>query len=270
MFPIVLMVLLVSSFGTEPDPDFGGVGGTDFYVPVHGAATIAAMGLLGIPTHLAGYRQTGVMRRLRAAGVPPRVVMATQLAVMVVLVGVGLGAMFTIGFAGFGLSSPASPGGVALGLLAGTLAFAGIGVALGSLVPTPRGAQGLGLLLFFGLFFIAGGGPPPALLPDAINRAVDLTPMGPLVDVVSEPWHGHGIDLAAAVALLAIGAVTAVVALRRLGEGRQWSVRVPLSEPGVSRRTRDPREPWGPGPRVRAGERGALPRTAERPCRAGR
>lgn len=221
MFPIVLMVLLVGSFGTEPDPDFGGVGGTDFYVPVYGAATIAAMGLLGIPTHLAAYRQSGVLRRLRAAGLSPRTVMVTQLAVMVVLVGVGLAAMFTIGFTGYGLSAPASPAGVATGLLAGILAFAGIGVALGSLVPTPRGAQGLGLVLFFGLFFIAGGGPPPALLPDAVNRAVDLTPMGPLVDAVSDPWHGRGVNVTALGALAATAGVATLVALRRLDGGRQ-------------------------------------------------
>lgn len=44
---------------------------------------------------------------------------------------------------------------VVVGMGAGILAFTGIGLALGSLLPTARAAQGLGLLLFFGLFFIA-------------------------------------------------------------------------------------------------------------------
>lgn len=65
---------------------------------------------------------------------------------------------------------------MALGVGIGTLSFVAIGAFLGSLLPTARAAQGLGLALFFGLFFVAGGGPPPALLPGAINTAVDSHP----------------------------------------------------------------------------------------------
>jgi ABC-2 type transport system permease protein len=143
-------------------------------------------------------------------------VMVAQLAVMAVLVALGVAAMLAIGFAGYGLTAPASVPGVVAGFAVGTLAFAAIGLLLGSLIRTPRAAQGLGLLLFFGLFFVAGGGPPPALLPDAVNRFVELTPMGPLVSAISEPWHGNGIDVAALLVLLAIALVAAVIADRRL------------------------------------------------------
>lgn len=216
LFPVVLMVLLVGSFGNDPDPEFGGVGGTDFYVPVYASATIAVMGLLGIPTHVASYRQSGVLRRFRASGLPPRLLMASQLAVTVALVAVGVSLMVAIGFVGYDLTAPVSGGGVVVGLAAGTLAFTALGLLLGSLVPTARAAQGLGLLLFFGLFFIAGGGPPPALLPDAINRFVEVTPMGPLVTAVGDPWHGHGVDVFALLALAGITAVAGVLAERRL------------------------------------------------------
>lgn len=216
LFPIVLMVLLVGSFGNDADPDFGGVGGTDFYVPVYAAATIAVMGLLGIPTHLATYRHNGVLRRFRASGLPPLMIMLAQLVVMAVLVAVGVGAMLAIGFAGYDLTAPASVPGVVAGFVAGTLGFAAIGLLLGSLMPTPRAAQGLGLLLFFGLFFVAGGGPPPALLPDTVNQVVELTPMGPLVGAISDPWHGRGIDGGSMIALLAIAVVAGAVAYRRL------------------------------------------------------
>jgi ABC-2 type transport system permease protein len=216
LFPVVLMVLLAGSFGNDPDPDFGGVGGVDFYVPVYTGATIAVMGLLGIPTHLAAYRQQGVLRRLRAAGISAPAVMAAQVAVMTVLVTVGVATMVAIGILGYDLSTPVSAAGVVVGLAVGTAAFAGIGLLLGAALPTPRAAQGLGLLLFFGLFFIAGGGPPPALLPDAVNRFVDLTPMGPLVRAISDPWHGHGLDLPALAALTGVAVVTSAIAARRL------------------------------------------------------
>lgn len=215
LFPIVLLSLLAGSFGTAPDPDFGGVNGVDFYVPVYATATIAVLGLLSVPTHLAGYREQGVLRRFTAAGVADSAVLGAQVAVMGLLAGVGSTAMILLGFAVYDLSAPASSVGVAVGLAMGTLAFAAIGLLLGSLAPTARAAQGLGLLLFFGLFFIAGGGPPPALLPDAITTLIDYTPMGPLVDAVSDPWHGAGWNLSALSALAMIAVVAWLLAVRR-------------------------------------------------------
>lgn len=216
LFPVVLLTLLAGSFGTEPSGDFGGVSGVDFYVPVYLAATIAAMGFLGFPTHLAAYRESGVLRRFQAAGVPGWVILVGQVVVMALLVLVGTAIMLGLGFGGYDLTRPDSVAGVAVGLVAGTLAFAAIGALLGSLVSTARAAQGFGMALFFGLFFIAGGGPPPALLPDAVNTAIDWTPMGPLVDAISDPWNGSGWNVSALLALAAIAVATAILAARRL------------------------------------------------------
>lgn len=216
LFPVVLMVLLAGSFGNEPDLEFGGVGGVDFYVPVYAAATVAVMGFLGLPTHLASYRESGVLRRYRAAGIPGWVVIAALSVVTGLLVVAGAAIMMGLGFAFYDLNRPESPLGVAIGLVAGILAFVAIGSFLGSLLPTARAAQGVGLALFFGLFFIAGGGPPPALLPDVINTAVGLTPMGPLVDALSDPWHGRGMNGGSLVALAGITLVAGGAALRRV------------------------------------------------------
>jgi ABC-2 type transport system permease protein len=216
LVPILLMVLLVASFGSDPDPAFGPVSGADFYVPVYVAAIVAVMGFLGLPTHLAAYRESGVLRRFRAAGIPGWVVVTAQAVVMALVVLVGTAVMLALGLGLYGLSRPDAPLGVAVGVAVGTVAFAAIGALLGSLLPTSRTAQGLGLALFFGLFFIAGGGPPPSLLPDAVNTAADLTPMGLLIDAVSGPWYGSGWDGIALVVLAMIAAVTAAMAGWRL------------------------------------------------------
>jgi ABC-2 type transport system permease protein len=215
LFPAVLMVLLVGAFGNEPDPAMGGVGGADFYVPVYAAATIAVLGFMSIPTHLASYRESGVLRRLRAAGVPATAIVVAQAATMALLVLVGVALMLAIGFAAYDLSTPVSAAGVATGFAAGTAAFAGIGVLLGSLMSTARAAQGVGLVLFFGLFFISGGGPPPDLMPGVLNDAVRFTPMGPLVSAIRDPWHGAGWNIAALGALATIAVVSTAIAIRR-------------------------------------------------------
>lgn len=216
MFPILLMVLLLASFSGDNDPVFVGLNGTDFYVTSYLGAAIAAMGLMGTPTHLATYRSSGVLRRFQAAGVPSRALVVAQVAVLSVLAVVGAGAMIGLAYSGFDLAAPESIGGVAAGFAVGILAFAGIGALLGSLMPSARAAQGLGLLLFFGTFFLVGGGPPPGVLPDALNDVAAWTPTGLLVDAIRTPWADGGLDATAMVTLALIAVAAFALAARRL------------------------------------------------------
>lgn len=217
-FPILLMVLLLASFSedTGPDPDFAGMVATDFYVTSYLSAAVAAMGFMGMPTHLASYRGSGVLRRFRAAGVPAWSLLLAQVVVTAVLAVVGAAAMIGLAYAGFDIAVPESVGGATVGFAAGVLAFAGLGALLGSVMPSARAAQGLGLLLFFGTFFLVGGGPPPGLLPDTLNDLAGLTPTGQLIDAIRSPWMDGTADLPALLALVATAVVGFALATRRL------------------------------------------------------
>ena len=216
MFPILLMVLLLASFSGDNDPVFVGLDGTDFYVTSYLGAAIAAMGFMGTPTHVAGYRESGVLRRFQAAGVPSRALVVSQVAVLAILAVVGAAAMIGLAYSGFDLGTPESVVGVAAGFAVGVVAFAAIGVLLGSLMPTARAAQGLGLVLFFGTFFLVGGGPPPGVLPDALNDIAGWTPTGLLVDAIRTPWTDGGLDTTAMVTLAVMAAAGFALAARRL------------------------------------------------------
>lgn len=109
LFPVVLMLLLLASFGSEPDEVFTGLGGTDFYVPSYLGAAIAVMGFAGIPTRLASYRLEGVLRRFRAAGVPASSLLASQVVMTAVLSVAGAAVMLALAYTGFDVAPPVSP-----------------------------------------------------------------------------------------------------------------------------------------------------------------
>lgn len=220
MFPILLMVLLLASFSGDTDPAFEGIGGAEFYVTSYLAAAIAAMGFMGTPTHLASYRSSGVLRRFRAAGVPAHSLMVAQLAVIAVLAVVGTTIMLALAYSGWDVTTPESVPGVVQGFVVGILAFAALGTLLGSLLPTARAAQGIGLLLFFGTFFLVGGGPPPGVLPSTLNIIAGWTPTGLLVDAIRAPWIGRGNDVTALTALAVIALVAGALASHRLTQSR--------------------------------------------------
>jgi ABC-2 type transport system permease protein len=124
--------------------------------------------------------------------------------------------MIGLAYSGFDLATPESVVGVAAGFAVGVVAFAAIGVLLGSFMPTARAAQGLGLVLFFGTFFLVGGGPPPGVLPDTLNDIAGWTPTGLLVDAIRTPWTDGGLDTTAMVTLAVIAAAGFALAARRL------------------------------------------------------
>jgi ABC-2 type transport system permease protein len=216
MFPMLLMVMLAAAFSKHGGPVFANLDGTQFYVTAYLGAAIAMMGFMGTPSHLAGYRERGVLRRFRAAAIPSGAVVASQAAVLALLAVFAAAAMLVLAYLMFDIPAPASPAGVTVAFAAGILAFAGIGTLLGSILPGARSAQGLGLLLFFGTFLLVGGGPPPGVFPDALNAVTSWTPTGLLLDAIRSPWAGDGLHVPATVTLLLISAATFTLATRRL------------------------------------------------------
>jgi ABC-2 type transport system permease protein len=216
-FPVTMMVLLLVSFGGEVSPVFVGGDGTVFYVTSYLAAAIAVLGFMGTPTHIASYRESGVLRRFLAAGVPSHSLVGSQVAVMAVLAVVGAAVQVAIAYSGFDLAAPKSTAGVVVAFAVGIPAFAAIGSLLGSLLPSARSAQGVGLVLFFGTFFLVGGGPPSGVLPEAVNTVAGYTPTGLLVDSIRSPWIGDGNDLVALASLTGIAVIGSALAIRRLG-----------------------------------------------------
>lgn len=124
--------------------------------------------------------------------------------------------MIVLAYAGFDLAAPESIGGVLAAFAAGILAFAGIGTLLGSVMPSSRAAQGLGLLLFLGTFLLVGGGPPPGVLPDLVKDIAAWTPTGLLIDAIRSPWAGGGLDWPAMVTLACVAVAGFTFAARRL------------------------------------------------------
>ncbi len=220
VMPMVFVVVLGAVFGDTPDPTtdvFGGVGGSTYYTPAYIALAAASVGLIILPTHLAGYRERGVLRRIRGAGIPVGAVLAGQVAVALALSVVGGVLVVVTAFLALEPAAAADPAGVAVGTLVGAVAFALLGLALGTLLPTARAAQGAGILLWFLVFMLGGAGPPPAVLPDTMATIGDWTPLRPMVTALQDAWFGDGWNLGLLGVLALVGVAGGAVAAWRLG-----------------------------------------------------
>jgi ABC-2 type transport system permease protein len=218
-FPLVVLLVLAGAFGSEPNPDFGGVAGIDYYVPGYLAVVIASIGLIGLPVHLASLRERGVLRRLRASSVSMTSVFAAQTAVHVAMAALGGAVLLVAASLVYDVHAPSSVAGVALGFGVGALGFVALGFLLGSLAPTARAAQGIGLVLFFPMWLLSGAGPPRGVMTQTMRQLSDLLPLTRVVTAIQEPWLGTGSNASELVVLSALFAAAVALAAWTNTEG---------------------------------------------------
>ena len=97
----------------------------------------------------------------------------------------------------------------------GAVAFVSIGVLLGTVLPSARAAQALGLILFFPSFLLGAGGPPPHVMGSALRSIAGYLPLTRVTDAVREPWLGIGLATGSLVAVGVLALAAAVLAVRR-------------------------------------------------------
>jgi ABC-2 type transport system permease protein len=209
-FPIVTVLVIAGSFGADDAHSFANVDPSQWYVASYLAVVIAAIGLVMVPVHLAGYRERGVLRRFAAAGFPRWSFAVAQLVVGVVLTLVSSAVLLAVAGLAYGLPPVESPLAAAAGVLLGALAFTSLGLLLGSVVPNARAAQGIGLLAFFPSFLLGGGGPPPDAMSSAMREIAKFLPLTHVTGAIRQPWlglGGGGWDLLIVAGVLVVSAV---------------------------------------------------------------
>lgn len=214
-FPVITMLIIGGSFGTKPDVAFEGANPSHWYVASYLTVVIAAMGLIMLPVHLASYRERGVLRRFALAGFPRWSFALSQLVIGFVAVFSASALLLAVAAPVYGVPEPHDWARVVAALLLGTLAFTSIGVLLGTLLPSARAAQAVGLLLFFPSFLLGAGGPPPHVMGSAMRGVAGYLPLTWLTNAVRGPWLGLGTATGSLILVAVIATVTAVLALRR-------------------------------------------------------
>jgi ABC-2 type transport system permease protein len=192
-FPVVTVLVLGGVFGTATDDEaFEFANPQHFYTAAYFGIVLCAVASIMIPVHVAAYREAGILRRFDTSGFPRWAFPLTTVASGVTFAVLGFGALLVTARLAFGLPSMEDPVRTAIGLVVATLAFASFGVALGSIMPNARAAQGIGLILFFPQFLLGGGGPPPAVLSDTMSTVAEWLPLTHAIRAIQEPWLGIG------------------------------------------------------------------------------
>jgi ABC-2 type transport system permease protein len=221
--PVIVLYVLGQVFGNKANPGvYRGVGAMDFYVPAYIALAVASMGLIGLPVHLAGYRERGILKRFRASDVPIWSIIGAQVVVTAVAGIVSSLIVWGAAILSYNIEFPKQPLLVLAAFVLAVLCFGFIGVLLGALMPNARAAQGAGIILWFVMMMIGGAGPPPEVLGSTLGSVANLIPLKHVVVLIQDAWLGWGWNAKEMVIVTAMIAGSAVLGFLIL-RYPQWS-----------------------------------------------
>jgi ABC-2 type transport system permease protein len=191
-FPIALLSIFGSlDFFTDPANGIDGVPLLHTYVPILVGFVIAMLALNTLPPTLAGYREQGVLRRLRTTPVGPARVLGAQLAIcFATAIGSVLLLLAVARFA-FDVPLPRNPLAFALATVLASLALIGIAVLIAAVTPTGKAANAVGSVLFYALMFFGGLYVPIDAMPTALRQVSEATPVGAAVQAMTAATEGH-------------------------------------------------------------------------------
>ena len=112
------------------------------------------------------------------------------------------------------VSLPQAPALVAGAFVASVISFVAVGILLGSVLPTTRAAQGVGLILIIVMMMLAGAGPPREVMTSVMRGVGDATPLRYVVVLLQDPWLGFGWNWTVFLIVMGIMIVASLLSLR--------------------------------------------------------
>lgn len=209
--PLLILVMNASAAGEEEI--VAGRTVLDVYIlPLVFTIVIATIGIINMPSFLAYYRRTGILRRLAVTPASPAMVLVAQAVVSLLQAIIGIGVAFAVAVLAFDAQLPVRVG-VAIGIVALSLtAMYALGMVVAALAPTPNSAVAIGLVGFFGLGALGGLFGGREALPDTLARLGEWLPFGATVEALSSAWAGQAVESVHLVSLAVSTVVGVVVA----------------------------------------------------------
>lgn len=187
-FPLLLLFAFGAIFGNGPGSAPGEVGYTTYALPGYVALTIGSLGLLGLPTALAVYRDQGILRRFRVTPLRPAAVLGAQAVVHLAML---IASTLLLTGAALWVFRVPLPERLLLtlgALLLAGLSFLAVGFLLGAVLPTVRAAQAVGNALFFPMLFLSGAAIPQFLFPEWLKTTSLALPLTHAARLLQAAW----------------------------------------------------------------------------------
>lgn len=210
--PLLIMLMSASAAGDETVAN-GRTVLEVFVLPLALTMVIATIGIINMPSFLAYYRRSGILRRLAVTPASAALVLTAQVIVSAAQTVIGVAIAMAVAMFGFGAQLPVHLGtALAVFALAATAMYA-LGMVVAAVAPTPNSAVAIGLIAFFAVGALGGMFGGQDALPEPLARIGELLPFGASIDALGAAWVGATLPLEALISMaVTIAAGTTIAA----------------------------------------------------------
>jgi ABC-2 type transport system permease protein len=169
-------------------------------MPVLAVMLICLSAVLSLVTIIAIYRESGILKRLRATPLRPHTILTAHVLVKLLTTLITMALLLLAGKRYYPAQIDVPVASVVLALVLSTVAILSMGFLIASLVPTARFAQPVGTLILYPMIGLSGLFVPIASLPPVLRATARLLPLTYVASLLTgiwqgEPWSAHTSDL---------------------------------------------------------------------------
>ncbi len=201
VIPVIMFVVMGRALGGRADPSERLQAFVSADLPVFAVMLIALNAVLSLVTIIAIYRESGILKRLRATPLRPHTILTAHVLVKLIFTSITLALLAAAGRRFYPVALDVSWFSFAAALIVSSVSIMSLGFLVASLVPTARFAQPVGTLVLYPMLgmsglFVAIDSMPPAM--QAVAHVLPLTYAVSLLRGIwlGEGWLAHGWDVA--------------------------------------------------------------------------
>jgi ABC-2 type transport system permease protein len=218
-FPLMMLLIVGGLNGNVPRKEFGGFGFVDVMLPGYIALIIATTGLPALIITMAGARERGILRRLRATPLFPQTILTAQVLTLLVMTIAGVTILITVARLAFHLRFDGNPLSVFCAFLLGSFSFFALGFVVAGFATTARTGLMLSNIVFYPMIFLSGATIPVEAFPKWLHPYMQVLPLYHVVSLVRGLWFGgvwgdHVKEVAILVAMLVAGVLISTKTFR--------------------------------------------------------
>jgi ABC-2 type transport system permease protein len=186
LFPVLMIWIFGAMFG---DQKVGEMSFSNAYVPSWIAVNLLTTSLFTLGTVLAGYRETGVLRRYRATPVSPVVVMTAHIFYGTLVFLLSAVVLVLFGYFLFDLSFPKYWVSTILAIVLSILAIFPFGLFVTSFAKNTRTGAAISSVILNLMLFLSGATFPVEMMPKILQYIGKILPLYYVIDLLRETWN---------------------------------------------------------------------------------
>lgn len=216
--PLVVLIILGVIYGNKPAFEGAGYSFLEQSFGALATISICAGGVMGLPLVISDYRGKNILKRYKVTPVSPAMILIVQVTIYFFYAVSSLFLLYFVAKLFFGYQFRGDIGTFLGAYILVMVSMFSIGMMVGGIAPNTKMAGIIASILYFPMLIFSGATLPYEVMPNALQKTVDILPLTQGIKLLKASSLGLGVDskviVVPAIIMTGIAVVSVAVAIR--------------------------------------------------------